>query len=128
MVGLPRSISCARGSLHQESVSETDYDTPYFEMDVAPELDGDEFNLILSKTKIRKRLNEQSVGSSISFSVGWKFLTFAFCVAIKVELKDILQNPYGIFLCSIYNFFNGYKKRPTSIEVTLDSSSFFYVV
>ena len=58
MVGLPRSISCARGSLHQESRFETDYDTPYFEMDVAPELDGDEFNLILTKTKIRKRLND----------------------------------------------------------------------
>ena len=57
MVGLPRSISCARGSLHQESVSKTDYDTPYFEMDVAPELDGDEFNLILPRTKIPKWLN-----------------------------------------------------------------------
>ena len=38
-----------------------------------------------------------------------------------------MQNPYGIFLCSIYSFFNGYKKRPTSIEVTLDSSSFFFM-
>ena len=101
MVRLPRSISCARGSLHQESVSETDYDTTYFEMDVAPELDGDEFNLILPGTKIPKWLNDQSVGSSISFLVGWKFLTFAFCVALKVELKDIVQNPYGIFLLSI---------------------------
>ena len=127
MVGLPRSISCARGSLHQESVSETDYDTPYFEMDVATELDGDEFNLILPGTKIPKWLNDQSVGSSISFSVGWKFLTFAFCIALKVELKDIVQNPCGIFLCSIYSFFNGYKKRLTLIDVTLDSSSFFYV-
>ena len=91
-----------------------------------PELgdDGFQFNLILPGTKIPKWFNHQSVGSFISFSVGSKSLAFAFCVSLKVELKDIVANQYEFFRCSVYIFFNGYKKRFFSSKVYLDSSSF----
>ena len=81
---------CSRGSLHQDSVSEKCCDTS--KMCSTPELgdDGFQFNLILPGTKIPKWFNHQSVGSSISFSVGSESLAFAFCVALKIELKDIV--------------------------------------
>ncbi|KAL4634358.1 hypothetical protein ACB092_04G194000 [Castanea dentata] len=103
--GLPQNMVCSRGSLHQDSVLEK------------------WFNLVLPGTKIPKWFNHQSVGSSVSFSVSSKSLAFAFCVAFKVELKDIVAHQCDRFLCSVYIFLNGYKEKLASREFWLDSSS-----
>ena len=94
----------------------------------APKLgdDGFQFNLTLPGTKIPKWFNHQSVGSSISLSFGWKSLPFAFCAALKVELKDIVANRNEIFFCSVYILFNGYKKRIYSDYYYLDSSFMWF--
>ena len=86
MFGLPQNMVCSRGSLHQDSVSEKCCNTS--KMCSTPF----QFNLILSGTKIPKWFNHQSVGSSISFSVGSKSLTFAYYVAFKIKLKDIVAS------------------------------------
>ncbi|KAL4634369.1 hypothetical protein ACB092_04G194600 [Castanea dentata] len=113
--GLPQNMVCSRGSLHQDSVLEKCW---------APDLadDGFRFNLVLPVTKIPKWFNHQSVGSSVSFSVSSESLAFAFCVALKIELK-VVANRYDHFLCSLYILFNGYKKRIFSDYLLLDSSS-----
>ena len=117
MFGLPQNMVCSRGSLHQDSILEKCW---------APDLadDGFHFNVALPGTKIPKWFNHQSVGSSISFSIGSESIAFAFCVALKIELKDIMASRYERFFCSIYIFFKGYKKRFFSSKVYLDSSSF----
>ena len=78
----------------------------------APNLadDGFQFDLVLPRTRIPKWFNHQSVGSSISFLVGSESLAFAFCVALKIELKDIVASRFERFFCSVYIFFKGYKK------------------
>ncbi|KAF3952791.1 hypothetical protein CMV_021685 [Castanea mollissima] len=114
--GLPQNMVCSRGSLHQDSVLEKCW---------APDLadDGFQFELVLSGTKIPKWFNHQSVGSSVSFSVSSESLAFAFCVALKIELK-VVANRYDHFLCSVYILFNGYdEKRINSDYLFLDSSS-----
>ena len=90
MFRLPQNMVYSRGSYHQDSVSKKSCDTS--EMCSAPNLadDGFQFDLVLPRTKILKWFNHQSVGSSISFSVGSESLAFAFCVALKIELKDIV--------------------------------------
>ena len=124
MFRLPQNMVCSNGSLHRDSISEKCCNTS--KMCSTPELgdDGFQFNLILPGTKIPKWFNHQSVGSFISFLVGSKSLAFAFCVSLKVELKDIVANRYEFFRCYVYIFFNGYKKRFFSSKVYLDSSSF----
>ena len=124
MFGLPQNMLCSRGSLHQDSASEKCCDTS--KMCSANDLFNDEyqFGLVLPRTEIPKWFNHQSVGSSISFSISWESLAFAFCVALKVELKEIMANQYESFLYSVYIFFNGHKKRVFSCKLFLDSSSF----
>ncbi|XP_065633891.1 disease resistance protein RUN1 [Quercus suber] len=128
MFGLPQYMVCSRRSLHQDSVSKKCCDTS--QMCSAPDLVNDgygfQFDLVLPGTKIPKWFNHQSVGSSISFSVSWESLGFASCVALKVELKDIVANQYETFICSVYIFFNGYTRRFYSSEFFLDSLSFMW--
>ncbi|XP_050277883.1 disease resistance protein TAO1-like [Quercus robur] len=95
-IGLQQNIVCARGIRHQDSDSETNFESESeFELNEATsETDStwklyDDYSLALPGSKIPKSwFNHHSVGSSISFSVGWKLPSFAFCVALKVELKD----------------------------------------
>ena len=82
-------------------------------------------NLILPGTKIPKWFNHQSFGSSISFSVGRKFPSFTFCVALKVKVKDIGPNPQEYFDCNIYVVVNGFKVWLASHNFYLDPSSSF---
>uniref|UniRef100_A0A2N9GZI8 Reverse transcriptase zinc-binding domain-containing protein n=1 Tax=Fagus sylvatica TaxID=28930 RepID=A0A2N9GZI8_FAGSY len=71
--GLPQNIVCARRSSYQASASKTKSTVRY--------------DLVLPGTRIPKWFNHQSVGSSISFSVGREFPPLAFCVALKVRFK-----------------------------------------
>uniref|UniRef100_A0A2N9EXK1 Reverse transcriptase zinc-binding domain-containing protein n=1 Tax=Fagus sylvatica TaxID=28930 RepID=A0A2N9EXK1_FAGSY len=71
--GLPQNIVCARRSSYQASASKTKSTVGY--------------DLVLPGTRIPKWFNHQSVGSSISFSVGREFPPLAFCVALKVRFK-----------------------------------------
>uniref|UniRef100_A0A2N9HLY1 Reverse transcriptase zinc-binding domain-containing protein n=2 Tax=Fagus sylvatica TaxID=28930 RepID=A0A2N9HLY1_FAGSY len=71
--GLPQNIVCARRSSYQASASKTKSTVGY--------------HLVLPGTRIPKWFNHQSVGSSISFSVGREFPPLAFCVALKVRFK-----------------------------------------
>ncbi|XP_075663445.1 disease resistance protein RML1A-like [Castanea sativa] len=119
MFGLPQNMVCSRGSLHQDSVLEK-----CGASDLAD--DGFQFNLVLPGTKIPKWFNHLSVGSSVSFSVSSESLAFFFCVALKVELKDIVANRYEGFRSSVYIFFNGYKKELVSRGFWLDSLSFMW--
>ena len=162
-VGLPQNFVYARGMLHQDSNSETNFeleseissetgsasetnfdpetdnesisefklDEATSKMDSTSELDDDgddmykyEYNLILPGTKIPKWFNHQNVGSSISFSIGWKLPTFAFCVAIKMEQKVHVPYEIGSCICSIYIYINGFKRRILSKTLLLDQSSF----
>ena len=126
MFGLPQNMVCSRGSLHQDSVSKKCCDTS--KMCSTAKLGDDEFqfNLILPGTKIPKWFNHQSVGSSISFSISSESLAFASCVALKIELKDIVASRSERFFCFVYIFFKGYKKKIFSCEFLLDSSSFMW--
>uniref|UniRef100_A0A2N9GBY6 Reverse transcriptase zinc-binding domain-containing protein n=1 Tax=Fagus sylvatica TaxID=28930 RepID=A0A2N9GBY6_FAGSY len=72
-LGLPQNIVCARRSSYQASASKTKSTVGY--------------DLVLPGTRIPKWFNHQSVGSSISFSVGREFPPLAFCVALKVRFK-----------------------------------------
>ena len=121
MFGLPQNMVCSRGSLHQNSMSEKCCST-------SKDGHGFLFNFVLLGTKIPKWFNDQSFGSSISFSVGCgsPTLAFAFCVTLKIESKDIGANQNGHFLCSVYIFFNGYKKRFLLCNFRLDSPSFMW--
>ena len=96
-------------------------------VDSSFELDDDDgytYNLVLSGTRIPEWFNHQSVGSSISLSIDQKFWTFAFCVALKVEMKVNMLD-IKLFDCSIYFFINGCKGRLTRYNFLLDSSSSF---
>ncbi|XP_030938683.1 disease resistance-like protein DSC1 [Quercus lobata] len=54
---------------------------------------GERYNIIVPEKKIPKWFNHQSIESSISFWVGPKFPTFAFCIAFHlVPLKDSYAN------------------------------------
>ena len=54
---------------------------------------GERYNIIVPEKKIPKWFNHQSIESSISFLVGPKFPTFAFCIAFHlVPLKDSYTN------------------------------------
>ena len=94
MVGLPQNIVCPSRSLHQDYASETDFAQ---KKGFSFKLNGGGHNLVLSVTEIPKWFNHQSVGSSISFLVGQKSLTFACCAAIKVELKDTKRRNLSIY-------------------------------
>uniref|UniRef100_A0A2N9GCK9 Reverse transcriptase zinc-binding domain-containing protein n=1 Tax=Fagus sylvatica TaxID=28930 RepID=A0A2N9GCK9_FAGSY len=92
-LGLPQNIVCARRSSYQASASKMKSTVRYI--------------LVLPGTRIPKWFNHQSVGSSISFSVGREFPPLAFCVALKVRFKVSEKTAYSRFKCSIYTFING---------------------
>ena len=127
MVGLPQNIVCPSRSLHQDYASETDF---AHKKGFSFKLNGGGHNLVLSVTEIPKWFNHQSVGSSISFSVGQKSLTFACCAAIKVELKDTKRRNLSILgEGAIYIFINGYKGLLTNpiAFMNISFSSFMWV-
>ena len=149
-IGLQQNIVCARGIRHQdsdsetnfESVSEFDFDEATSETDSAfetnsnPEADNesvsefeldeatsetdstwklyDSYALTLPGSKIPKwGFNHQSVGSSVSFSVGQKLPSFASFVALKAELKDDVTYEYEFHTLtySVYMCINGFEAR-----------------
>ena len=120
MVGLPRNIACATGSSHQNSISEMG-STPITKSTLF------QYSLVLLGTKIPKWFNHQSVGSSISLSVGRKVPIFPLCVALKVKLKVNVPKKYPIptFICSIYFLINGCKGRLGSSKFLLDLKGIF---
>ena len=92
-VGLPRNIVCSRRLSLQDNPSETDF---AHKMESSFKLDGGGYKLVLPGTKIPIYFNHRSVGSSVSFSTDQKSLTFACCIALKVEVKDtVLRNQIG---------------------------------
>ena len=80
MVGLPQNIVCPSRSLHQDYASEMDF---AHKKGFSFKLNGGGHNLVLSVTEIPKWFNHQSVGSSISFSVGQKSLTLLAVLLLK---------------------------------------------
>ncbi|XP_065632490.1 disease resistance-like protein CSA1 isoform X1 [Quercus suber] len=136
-IGLQQNIVCARGIRHQDSDSETnfesesefDFDEATSETDSPCILHG-AYSLALPGTKIPKGwFNHQSVGSSVSFSVGRKLPSFAICVALKLELKDDV--PYRFYhsskcCCSVYMNTIGFETLIQSVNFVLDSESFMW--
>jgi hypothetical protein len=111
-LGLPQNIVCARRSSYQASASETKSTVRYY-------------SLLLPGARIPKWFNHQSVGSSISFSVGREFPPLAFCVAFKVRFKVSENTKPSWFECFIYNFINGCKKMLVSFKIFARQSSSF---
>ncbi|KAL4637500.1 hypothetical protein ACB092_03G081500 [Castanea dentata] len=109
-----------------ESVSEFELDEATSETGLTWKL-YDSYSLTLPRSKIPKWwFNHRSVGSYISFSVGWKLPSFAFCVALKMELKDDVPHELRIITCSLYMYINGFKRCFTATEFCLDSLSFMW--
>ena len=125
-VGLPQNIVCPRGSSHRGYASETDF---AHKKGFSFQFDG---NVLIPGSKIPKWFNHQIVGSSISFSVGGKLPSFAFCVAIQVQLKDKVAKKRdfipGSYVINI--FVNGYKIfHSDSLHLsTAPSYSYLWVV
>ena len=81
---------------------------------------GERYNIIVPEKKIPKWFNHQSIESSISFWVGPKFPTFAFCIAFRlVPLKDNYANndtcgslcdDINSWICVVNIFTNGHKR------------------
>ncbi|XP_075659760.1 disease resistance-like protein CSA1 [Castanea sativa] len=108
-----------------ESVSEFELDEATSETDSTWIL-YDEYSLVLPGSKIPKWwFNHQSVGSSISFMVGRKLPSIAFCVALKLELKDVTYR-FDKFNCSIYMNTIGFERLLGSLDKTIDSASFMW--
>ena len=162
-IGLQQNIVCARGIRHQDSDSETnfesesefDFDEATFETGSAfetnsnPEADSesvsefeldeatsetdstwklyDDYWLLLPGSMIPKWwFNHQSVGSSVSFSVGRKLPSFASCVALKVEWKDDVPDEFRNFTCSVYMCINGFERSLVAYNSPLEPSSFMW--
>ena len=108
-----------------ESVSEFELDEATSEMDSTWKL-YDSYSLTLPGTKIPKWwFNHQSVGSSVSFSIDRKLPSFAICVALKLELKDVTYR-FDMFNCSIYMNITGFERLLVSNNFSLDSVSFMW--
>nr|XP_023890756.1 TMV resistance protein N-like [Quercus suber]XP_023890757.1 TMV resistance protein N-like [Quercus suber]XP_023890758.1 TMV resistance protein N-like [Quercus suber]XP_023890759.1 TMV resistance protein N-like [Quercus suber] len=121
-IGLPRNLVCGysnMGSSHQEFGSELGTSS---ELGFASK--WSHYGLALPGTTIPKWFNHQSHGSSISFSVGQKFPSFAFCVALKC--KDNVPFGSQVFRCSIYLFINGFEERLMRCRFPLDSLNFMW--
>ena len=84
------------------------------------------YGLALPGTTIPKWFNHQSHGSSISFSVGQKFPSFALCVALNVKFKYNVPVLTQAFYCSIYLLINGFEERLTRCRFPLDSLNFMW--
>ena len=151
-IGLRQNIVCAGGIRHQDSDSETNFESESefdfdeatsetnfeseseFELDAATsEADStwklyDDYFLILPGSKIPKWwFNHQSVGSSVSFSVGRKLPSFAFCVALKVERKDDVPHELLTFNCFAYMYINGLERYLQGYDSRSDPLSFMWV-
>jgi hypothetical protein len=124
MIGLPQSLACARGSSQHESGFELDDADFAPQMGISFEVDEDGYDLLLPGTRIPMWFSHQSDGNSISFLVGRKFPTFAFCVALKIEME--VNVPDEQIECSIYIFINGRKGRLSLYEFLLEPSSFMW--
>ncbi|XP_065635308.1 disease resistance-like protein CSA1 [Quercus suber] len=97
----PKADNESVSELLDEATSETDSTWKRY----------DDYSLTLPGSKIPKWwFNHQSVGSSVSFSVGRKLPPFAFCVALKVELKDDAPYEFRMFTCSVYMCINGFER------------------
>ncbi|XP_030956520.1 TMV resistance protein N-like isoform X3 [Quercus lobata] len=124
VIGLPRNLVCGysnMGSSHQEFGSELGSSS---ELGFASK--WSRYSLALPGTTIPKWFNHLSHGSSISFSVGQKFPSFALCVAFNVKRKDNVPLVSQVFRCSIYLFINGFEKRLTTCRFPLDSLNFMW--
>uniref|UniRef100_A0A2N9FRZ0 TIR domain-containing protein n=1 Tax=Fagus sylvatica TaxID=28930 RepID=A0A2N9FRZ0_FAGSY len=103
--GLPQNIVCARRSSYQASTSKTKSTVGY--------------DLVLPGTRIPKWFNHQSVGSSISFSVGREFPPLAFCVALKVRFKEALVSSTKASIYQLAHRLNKeYVYYSRSLEIT----------
>ncbi|XP_030958194.1 TMV resistance protein N-like isoform X3 [Quercus lobata] len=109
-----------------ESISEFELDEATSETDSTRKL-NDFYTLILPGSKIPKRFNHLSVESSISFSVRRKLPSFAFCVALKVELKDDVPHELLTFNCFAYMYINGSERYLTGYDSRSDPLSFMWV-
>ena len=108
-----------------EAVSEFELDEATSETDSTWVL-YDYYWLSLPGSKIPKWwFNNQSVGSSVSFSVGRKLPSFAICVALKLELKDVTYR-FNTFNCFIYMNIIGFERLLLSATFTIESSSFMW--
>ncbi|KAK4589580.1 hypothetical protein RGQ29_020233 [Quercus rubra] len=113
-IGLQQNIVCARGIRHQDSDSETTFES----VTNSTWKLYDSYSIILPGTKIPKWwFNHQSVGSSLSFSIGRKLPSSASCVALKVELKD---DEFRMFTCSVYMCINGFERCLVDYKFQLD--------
>ena len=131
-IGLQQNMVCARGIRHQDSDSETNFESESeseFELD-EPTSETDStwklYSLKLPGSKIPKWFNHQSVGRSVSFSVGRKLPSFAICVALKLELKDVTYR-FHKFNCSTYMNIIGFERLLGSANFALDSESFMWI-
>ncbi|KAL4637432.1 hypothetical protein ACB092_03G076600 [Castanea dentata] len=104
-VGLPRNIVCPRGSSHRDYAFETDF--PHKKR-FSLKLDG---QVLIQGSRIPKWFNHQIVGSSISFSVGRKFLSpFAFCVVTQVQWEYSFEYSIaGYYTINLFVDVDGYK-------------------
>uniref|UniRef100_A0A7N2L690 Reverse transcriptase zinc-binding domain-containing protein n=1 Tax=Quercus lobata TaxID=97700 RepID=A0A7N2L690_QUELO len=110
---------------HNESVSKFELDEATLETDSTWKL-YDDYSLTLPESKIPKwRFNHQIVGNSISFSVSRKLPSFAICVALKLDLKDVTYS-FDLFNCSIYMNIIGFERLLVSANFSLDSGSFMW--
>ena len=112
------------GSSHQEFKSELGSSS---ELGFAPKCS--DYGLAFSGTTIPKWFNHQNHGSSISFSVGQKFPSFALCVALNVKFKCNLHITLDLnpsYQCSIYLLINGFEERLTRCTFRLDSLNFMW--
>nr|XP_023890768.1 disease resistance protein RML1A-like isoform X2 [Quercus suber] len=123
-IGLPRNLVCGYSNMrssHQEFGSELGSSS---ELGFAS--NSSNYGLGLPGTTIPKWFNHQSHGSSISFSVGQKFSSFALCVALNVKRKNNVPLVPHLFLCSIYLFINGFKEWLPTFQFPIDSLNFMW--
>ncbi|XP_075659280.1 protein SUPPRESSOR OF npr1-1, CONSTITUTIVE 1-like [Castanea sativa] len=122
VIGLPRNSVCGYSNMrssHQEFESELGSSS---ELDFSSKWSY--YCLALPGTTIPQWFNHRRHGSSISFSVGQKFPSFAVCVAFNVEGKDNVPLVSRGFHCSIYLSINGFEEKLTGFTFPLDSLNF----
>ena len=109
-----------------ESASKFELDEATSETDSTRKL-YDYYSLTLPGSNIPKWwFNHQSVGSSVSFSVGRKLPSFSFCVALKVELDVPFEFEFDKFTGFIYMYINGFERCLVDAKFLLNPSSFMW--